>query len=92
MKIPMMQAIKNFKVVAKSKTNPAHAARALAAKNRLMKCFELIKSGEINMSVLCNKLSVCRAVLIRYLNELATKKLIKVRCVKGCKYKILGTL
>ena len=87
-----MQAIQNFKAPVKSRVNPAHEARVLAAKNRINKCLELVKAGEKNINVLCNKLNVHRTTLIRYLNNLADKQLIKVRCVKGCKYKILGTL
>ena len=87
-----MQALSGFRVATKAKTNPVYAAITLAAENRLDNCFELVKAGERNMNVLCNELDIRRETLIRYLNKLSAKKLIRIYSVKGCKYKILGTI
>lgn len=91
MKIPIMQTI-NFKAKVKSTKAPNGLAISLAAKKRIDTCFELVKAGEKNMNVLCHKLDVHRVTLIRYLNKLAAKKLIRIYSVSGHKYKIIGVI
>ena len=47
-----------------------HAKKVIARAKKIRKlCLQLIKDGERNLNVLCNKLDVHRSTLINYLKE-----------------------